>query len=180
MDGQYWPALGRNCTFRNSPLLHAARLSRLSAAAGISASVTPGRRTARNSSPSISRRHARRLSAWLGRRLGLSHGDADRSTNSSAVRPHAHASVLAEGKRGRSGMALRASNNTPGTGSFSADPEPRPGVVFYALRQGEKKPALLQSVWVIGGAFDDPMMDFQGISPVSDDGCLKCGPSELP
>ena len=36
---------------------------------------------------------------------------------------------------------LRASNNTPGTGSFSADPEPRPGVVFYALREPVSRPA---------------------------------------
>ena len=39
--------------------------------------MTPGRRTARISSPSSSRRHARRLSAWLGRRAGSSYGDAD-------------------------------------------------------------------------------------------------------
>ena len=32
---------------------------------------------------------------------------------------------------------LRASNNTPGTGGFSADLEPRPGVVFYALKQAQ-------------------------------------------
>ncbi len=33
------------------------------------------------------------MSAWLGRRDGLSHGEAERSTNSSSFRPQAHASV---------------------------------------------------------------------------------------
>src|SRR6202020_1572632 len=43
--------------------------------------------------PSNSRRHARRLTAWLGRRDVLSHGEPERSTNSSSLRPQAHASV---------------------------------------------------------------------------------------
>ncbi len=43
---------------------------------------------------SSSRRHARRLSAWLGRRDTLSHGEAERSTNPWSSRHHAHASVI--------------------------------------------------------------------------------------
>src|SRR5262249_50135364 len=75
------------------PWCQAARLSRRSEAARISRSVPPGRRPAWISSPSTSRRHARRLSAWLGRRAGSSHGDADRSATRSTDRPHAQASV---------------------------------------------------------------------------------------
>src|SRR3954454_24020177 len=88
--------LRRPATLLYFPRLHscyAARLSSRSAVAWISSSVTPGRRTARISSPSNSRRHARRLSAWLGRRDGLSHGEPERSTSSSSFRPQAHASV---------------------------------------------------------------------------------------
>src|SRR4029077_18093567 len=43
---------------------------------------------------SSARRHTRRLSAWLGRRKGESHGEFERSTNSSAFRNQAHASVI--------------------------------------------------------------------------------------
>jgi hypothetical protein len=46
----------------------------------ITSSVIPGRRNARISSPSSARRHARRLSAWLGLRSGESHGESERST----------------------------------------------------------------------------------------------------
>lgn len=58
------------------PWHQAAKLSRRSAAAWISSSVSHGRRTARISSPRSSSCHARRLSACLGRRDGSSHGDA--------------------------------------------------------------------------------------------------------
>ena len=55
----------------------------------------PGRRTARISSPSSSRRHARRLSAWLGRRGGVvpRRGRAGPPARP-PVRPQAHASVI--------------------------------------------------------------------------------------
>src|SRR4051812_22669335 len=73
----------------------AAKLSRRSTADCNSRSVAPTRRAARISSPSSSRRHARRLSAWLGRRDSSSHGDADRwLTSPFASRFQAHASVI--------------------------------------------------------------------------------------
>ena len=87
------------CSFRDF-LMSCGQVEQAFGGAVNSRSVTPGRRAARISSPSSSRRHARRLSAWLGRRGSSSHGDADRwPTNPSSARPHAHASVIVNAHR---------------------------------------------------------------------------------
>jgi hypothetical protein len=81
-DQEFFGRIVPQLPFPRFPSCYAARLSSLSAVAWISSSVTPGRRAARISWPSSARRQARRLSAWLGRRRGESHGDSERSTRS--------------------------------------------------------------------------------------------------
>jgi hypothetical protein len=76
LRNDHYHSVANPLLFPRIPQSQAAKFNRRSAASRISVSVNPGRRTAWICSASNSRRHARRLSAWLGRRAPSSHGDA--------------------------------------------------------------------------------------------------------